>query len=582
MPAPTSQTGFIVDISDLLRSGVQLNKFDRGIPFWKDVDGLQFTESGAKRRPGRTEIADFAGSVIRGITSVKEYDTKVAYAGDLTKLYSYRLDTDTIDTVGTGYVLTESSGATSWDTGTTTWDGETTVWDEGSNEADQWNFTTFGTFVLAADGVGKIKIKKSNVNFNDLFNDEVSLAAINAAGTGYVLGDTVTFTGGAGTGLTATVTEVLGGAVTAIEVTNFGSGYADADTLTQNTTSGSGTGLTLTLTVPDAAFTRVQGLARLGPHILAFNYDKGSIESPFDFAWCSEDDPDTWVAASANSAGSLTIREADTAIKCAAPLGDGIALYTENQMFLVRYSGAPFYFGYRPVMATGVGAVSVNSVVSVDRRNYGLSKRGFFVTDGVQVEIIGREEGINSYLAENIASSEYSLVTAYHNKSNDEVVWLVPISSTAINKEIYYNYTYGTFGMRSVTLSAARSSGVFDNDLTGCVSGKLYSEGLGVSAQTTTATTRAHDLDDADRIKELTSIRIGKRGTGSPTLQIGWANTIDAAPIYTDTLMVTEDYKEFFLRTAGRYLFINVSSDSPSDSWELSHMVVKGRVSGER
>lgn len=582
MPIPPSRTGFKEDFSTLLRSGVQLNKYDKGIPFWKDVDGLQFTESSVKRKPGRELIDNLSSSPIRGMIALNEFDDKVLYCGDLSNIYSWKLSDETTDTVGTGYNLIEKAGASTWDSGGTTWDSGGSVWDEGVLKASRWSFTKFGTWVIAANDTSKMQIKKNNVNFNDLFSGEVTGATVNAGGTGYAVTDTITFTGGTGTGFTATVTEVDATVIIAFEITAFGSGYTDGDTLSQNTTSGSGTGFTCDVTTSDCLFTRVKAVARSGPHILAINYDKAASESPFDFAWCSADDPDTWVPTTSNSAGSLTIREASTPLSCIVPLSNGMAIYTEDQMFLVTYTGAPFYFGYKPVMASGVGAVSSHSVVAVDRKNYGLSRRGFFVTDGSSVQQLGVEEGIDEYIRENIATSEYAQVTAYHNIKDNEVVWSIPINNTEPTKEVYYNYVNNTFGIRSASISTLINEGVFDNAASGDVSGNIYFENTGSSAQSTSGVTRAHDLGDSDIIKELTSIRVGKRGFGSPVIEIGWANTINGSPTYTDSFTVNETFKEVFLRTAGRYLFLRVTSDSPTDSWELTHMEVQGRSAGTR
>lgn len=582
MPRPQSETGFKIDLSELSRSGVQLNKFDKGIPFWKSVDGLQFTPSAFKRKPGRSLIVDLGAEPIRGIIAINEFGTKVAYAGDLSNLYSYRLDTDTTDTVGTGYSLIEKAGFSVWDSGSSTWDSGGSVWDEGILQASRWSFTRFGNWVLAANNIGPVQIKKNNINFNDLKSTEVSGGTVAAAGSSYAVGDTVTHTGGSGTGFTTTVTEISGGGVSAFEITNFGSGFTDGDTLTQNTTSGSGTGFTLDVTVPDAVFTRVRALARLKAHILAINYDTASVESPFDFSWCSEDNPDLWTPTSTNSAGSLTIREASTELKCVVPLGDGLAIYTEDQMFLVNYLGAPFYFGYSPVLGSGAGAVSSASVMTVDRLNYGLSKRGLFVTDGSSVTQLGVDEGISLYIRENIATTEYPQVSSFHNAIDNEVVWSMPINGAAPSEEIYYNYETGSFGLRAVTLSASFASGVFDNSLTGDTGGNLYFEGVGSSAQSTSGTTRAHDLEDADQIKELTSIRVGKRGNGIPVIEVGWSDTIDGSPTYTDSFSVNTSFIEEFLRTAGRYLFLRVTSSGVSDTWEITNIEVQGRMSGTR
>ena len=582
MPRPTTSTGFKVDLSDFLRTGLQLNKFDKGIPFWASADGIQFTSRGIRRKPTRTLIVDLGSEPIRGITAINEFNTKVAYVGDLSTLYSYRLDTAASNTVGTGYNLTEKGGATVWDSGSTTWDSGSTVWDEGINEADQWSFTNFGTFVFAANGTDRVQVKKNNINFNDLHSTEVSGATVNAGGSGYAVDDTVTHTGGSGTGFATTITEVDAGAVVAFEITNFGSGYANGETLTQNTTSGSGTGFTLDVTVPDAPFTTARIVTRLGPHVLLFNYSTAAGNFPFSFTWCSEDDTDTWVAASTNSAGSLTIREATSPIRCVKPLADGLGVYTDSQLFIVNYVGAPFYFGYRPVMEGALGAVSIDSVAVVNRTHYVLSSRGLFVTDGSNVQRIGIDEGIVDWIEDNIASSELAQVVAYHNQRDTEVVWMLPVGDTKPTKELYFNYENGTFGMRSATTSALLERGVFLNAISGDDEGKIYFEDEGIGAQTTTGRTRAHDLDDPDHIKEVTYIRVGKRGTGNPTIKVGWAESIGETPTFTDTFTVNSDYDEVAINTAGRYLFLDISSSGASDTWEISHLEVIGRTGGTR
>ena len=576
------ETAFSVDLSDLIRTGVQLNKFDREIPFWKSSDGVEFTESSIRRKPGRDSIINVGTSPVRGILPVIEDAQKVIYIGDLTSLYTYGQGTSLLDTVGTGYSLIRAGGASEWDSGASEWDSGGSVWDEGILQASQWSMINFGSWVLAANNNQPIQIKKNNVNFNDLLFTEVSGVIITTAGSGYLVDDTITFTGGTGTGLAGTVVEVSGGGVTKIEITNFGSGYLNAETLTQASTSGIGTGVEIQLTVPDTTFTRVRVLSKLGPHVLAFNYDKPGLELGTDFAWCSEDDPDTWVAAAANSAGSLTIREAKSEIKAAVPLGDNIAVYTESQLFIVSYVRAPFYFGYRPAMDSGIGAVSINSVVSVENLNYGLSRRGLFKTDGVNIELIGSDSGVDDYIRDNIASTEYPQVTAYHNERNTEVTWSLPINLAEPTQEIFYNYATGAVGLRSSSLSALHDSGIFDLPISGDVSGNVYFEGTGVSAQTTTAETRAHDLGDANRIKELTSLRIGKEGEGDPEVSIGWADSINDTPVYVDSFNTNETFDEHYLRTAGRYLFLKLESTSPSDTWEISSMLLQGRLSGSR
>ena len=573
---------FPADLTPLLLSGWQTNKFDKSIPFWAEVDGLQFTNTSVRRKPGRSLIGDFSSQPIRGLTSINEYDTKVLYIGDLNNIYRWKLnDPTTIGTVvGSGYSLVETGGASIWDAGSSTWDSGDSVWDEGSVHSSAWLFTNFGTWVFASDSVGPIKIKKNNETFGELLTGSVSGAVITNAGSAYSVGTNLTFSGGDGVNFAAQVTEISNTfAATRIKITNFGSGYNSGNVLTAS--SG---GMQITLTVSDCPFTKVTAIDKSGPHILAINYDKANSEHPYDVAWCDTDNPDTWIPASANAAGSLTLREASSPLKAIVPLGDAKAIYTEDQMFILQYTGAPYYFGYKTAFASGAGAVSPRSVVAVDSTNYGLSRRGLFVTDGSSVETIGDSEGINKYIRDNIAESEYAQVVAYHNKLNNEVIWSLPINSTKPTKQITYNYSNNTFSIESIGASAAQISSVFDHDIVGHPDGNVYFEDGGQSNHATYGITKAHDLDNPYSIKEITSIRVGKIGEGNPLVEVGFSENINDDPTFLPehSFYVNGSYADYKVRVSGRYLFLKISSDNNADSWEITNMEIKGRVRGFR
>lgn len=701
MPFETDKSGgFKVDASDLLKTGVYPERFDLQIPFWETVNGVQYTEFGMRRKAGRELIHDYkeapqsSNSPIRGITATREFDTKVAYIGDLENIYSFRLNDNLLNpvgpsynTVGTGYTLIRASEGTLWDnsaggsvgitsilrskgtliiqtvvphglvsgssfnligvtgvggvamsydpneahtavyptgiatnsttiitfaniptgeetydgseasvlTGATNWDSSSTTWDEATNESDQWDFETFGSFVVGAKGSTKPVIKKNNVNFNTFYSTEVSGATVTLsddAGSGYAIGDTLssTTTSGSGSGLTATVTKVLSGGIVDFEITNFGSGYVNNEAIDFVTITGDGQDATATVFVPSINFDSLECFHRQGPHMLAFNYSKGSVDYSTSFAWCSADNLDDWTAAATNTAGSLLIREAETPIRCVCQLGNSLAVYTDTQMFAVNYVGLPNIFGYQVALEGSVGAVSPNSVISVGRQNYGASRDGFFVTDGSSVNMIGRESGMNQFFRDNVAQSELAQIYGFDNSKENEVVWAVPLNSSSITKEIYYNYKTGQWGMRDQIISAYLDRGVFHDALSGDSIGNLYYEGNTPSLvnPSVSAVTKAHDMNDADRFKEISSIRVGKEGVGSPTLSIGWSETIDATPNYTrsdgqsNSFIIDDTFKSFPVRSAGRYITIKIESGATTDDWTITNLVVQGRMEGER
>ena len=104
-------------------------------------------------------------------------------------------------------------------------------------------------------------------------------------------------------------------------------------------------------------------------------------------SWSDADDIIDWTASATNLAGSLTIEELKTPIRAASRLGPHIACYTEDQMALVYWIGAPLYFGQR-VALDGIGCTGKKAVCNDGRMNYGMSRNGAWQTDGNEFKYI--------------------------------------------------------------------------------------------------------------------------------------------------------------------------------------------------
>ena len=705
MPFETDKSnGFKFDATQLLKTGVYPDVFDKQIPMWEEVNGVQYNEFGMKRKAGREQIATFsftkdatglqiqslsvltsftasaqpsfagdfdfyvllklfginnfqagetitlsgvgagagdnpdqngdrvithvgsslgdtvlfygidgvdqnqdyavdtnsiivlsASSVtlptsIRGLTAINNEGEKIAYIADLQNIYSYKFSDDSTDLAGSGFSLVADSSGTAWsDSGTaTTWDVESgisdTFWD-GTGGSQQWDFETYGSFVVGAYGSTPV-IKKNNLTFNTFSsNNVVGLTIVNQGTSGYVVGDEIVGTSGAST-IEAQVTKVSSGKVTELKVTFWGSASQQAalnnDDVITLTVPGSTSpaarvgAVTAKVSQPTGVPANVKVFHKQGPHLLSF------FERTFNF--CSAGNLDDWDATSeTNTAGELRIREANTDIVAVRQLGSNLAVYTENQMFLVSYIGLPNIFGYKLALEGSIGAVSCQSVVSVGRKNYGLCKDGFFVTDGSSVEMIGRSTGINDFFAKNAAFAELGEVYAFDNSKENEVTWGLPLNSSTISKEVYYNYKTGQWGMRDSNITAYLDRGVFSFPISGDNTGAFFFEGTTPRlTDNISAVSKGHDFNNSERIKEVTAIRVNKEGNGSPSVQIGASDTPDGNVTYTAEYVVDDSYKSFPLRVAGRYLTIKVTSKGPMDDWTITNMEIQGRFEGER
>jgi len=98
-----------------------------------------------------------------------------------------------------------------------------------------------------------VAIVQGAINKSEL---DGGVSALISGGTGYTTGTGVATTGGAGTGLTVNILAVDGGVITSFEVNAVGSGYAVGNTITIST---GGANATFTVTNIDIPYTQERG-----------------------------------------------------------------------------------------------------------------------------------------------------------------------------------------------------------------------------------------------------------------------------------------------------------------------------------
>lgn len=197
---------------------------------WKTLRGSIKVRDGLKRRgiPNATQA---------GVTSSTEWETSLGATRVLrvTEENKLQVESDIAD----GSTL-------QWYDLMTNLDSTRFIfvpWWSNSLQKDSLIFVKFDPNLYSwAGGIAKLV----SANTNDTAGI-VATMALQAPGTGYVVGNVLTISGGGGTGATLTVTEVAGnGAITAFTLTTRGSGYSN--TVGAATTGGAGAAATITIT----------------------------------------------------------------------------------------------------------------------------------------------------------------------------------------------------------------------------------------------------------------------------------------------------------------------------------------------
>lgn len=565
--------GLRLVLNQELRAGLFPDLYPSLSPLWEDGLNVEFTDSGIEKIGSYHSVATTSsGEPIRGILQAFEDTSFVAYFGDLSNLYRVDLVSFEITELGSGFTTFENSGETIWDAGVTSWDGGSTIWDLGTLVPGHWSFVNYGNWIFATNGQDSPQVSTGG-SFTNLYQGVVN-ATINSGGSGYALDDILTFTGGDGSGATCRVSTIASGAITGIEMVSGGTGYTTPPT---GVSGGSGSGADIVGVITDLDVSTIKVFQTRGPHILGFN----TSQSGREFIWCDADDPFTWKTQADNLAGALTIRELKTDIVSAVPLGNRIAVYGDDQMFLVNYLGNQLVFGYTAAL-NGVGAVSPRSVVSVGPLNYGLSSQGFFRTDGSTIDWIDRGR-VRHWFENEVNQEQITKAVALHDEERRHIKWSLPTTSSTV--VVIFNYDSNTWSFADDAFSAAEERTVWEKPITGTDSGEIrfVNEGVnqGASGYPAWVRTKPLDLENPDRVKELSAIRTGYRGTGL-TYRVGWSDTEDGSVTWTAYSPVPQGYKFDPLRTAGRYVFLELYSDSVDADWTVMSIELHGRLEGTR
>jgi hypothetical protein len=89
------------------------------------------------------------------------------------------------------------------------------------------------------------------------------------------------------------------------------------------------------------------------------------------------------------------------------------------------------------------------------------------------------------------------------------------------------------------------------------------------------------DMDNADVVKELDSIRIGYEGMGL-TFRVGHSHTEDGTITWKAYTDVAAGFDFVNLRTAGRWLHLELYTSSLNAEWTVSEVELIGRMEGSR
>lgn len=297
--------------------------------------------------------------------------------------------------------------------------------------------------------------------------------------------------------------------------------------------------------------------------------------------WSSESAPEVWAASAQNSAGDIYVRDLDGDIIAAQPLGGAFAVYSSDTMIIQQYLGKPFYFGFPGTPINGIGAVSDSAIIPANNKNYGLSRKGFFVTDGVGFSLIG-SPAINRWFKANMDWDNARRVVGLHWESIEHVCWWFPCKDGQV-RGLAYRYADGAWAPLRQNVSAAADQQVFDYPLiaTGNSWGFLGQgiDGGGSALPASLQSFPAH-CGEEEREKVWDLLRVGKEITGVVEFRLGFSNDIEEEPDWTDWGTLQEE--NWINGRSSVYLTLDFRANASGSSLRLGSMSLHGEMGAYR
>lgn len=321
-----------------------------------------------------------------------------------------------------------------------------------------------------------------------------------------------------------------------------------------------------------------------GPYVLAFNLATASGALVDKFAWCHTDDVDQWSANELNAAGAFYLRDFGGEVIAVSNLGDSLSVYGSDCMFLVNFLGAPYFFGANRALS-GIGAVSKNSVTVVGRRNYGLSRHGFWVTDGTDFSWID-DPAIRNWFLSRVNWEQKSKINSYHDKNNQQVIWYYPANGSGEpNEGVGYDYAKNVWTIYNQGRTVSHEASILRYPTSGDSNGYVFYDGIGKNANGQPlgcfVESARLSLGPPENFKEVLELRTGVHNlTGSFSVAISGYKNLSQTSSYGVGYAFDNSFNKINVREMGRFISLMYRSTATDSDFIITNVRLHGDIKG--
>ena len=161
-----------------------------------------------------------------------------------------------------------------------------------------------------------------------------------------------------------------------------------------------------------------------------------STQDEMFIRFSDQEDINTYTPTATNTAGTQRLSDGSKIVG-AVRGRDAIYIWSDTSLFIMRFVGAPFTFGFAQV-GTNCGLIGQNAALEVDGAAYWMSENGFFKYAGNLETMMCLVE---DFVYDDLNTTARQLINVGLNNLFGEITWFYCTDgSTVINRCVTYNY----------------------------------------------------------------------------------------------------------------------------------------------
>lgn len=176
--------------------------------------------------------------------------------------------------------------------------------------------------------------------------------------------------------------------------------------------------------------------------------------------WSGQEDYTEWNFSSATTTAGFIDLDTQSKIVMAAKVREGTLIFTEEEVWLMKYIGLPYIYGFERI-GFGCGLIAPKALATFSGRCIWMSLNGFWIFDGGYVKPLPSDVG--NYVLQDMDPAAGLLYThGSENGTFNEVWFWYPSTGNSIpDQYVCYNYMEGWWGLGAMTRTAASPSGIY-------------------------------------------------------------------------------------------------------------------------